>query len=133
MGQLITYLSFNGNCREAMEFYQQCLGGELHFQELWDSPSTADLPPFMKDHIVQAFLRNDSILLMGTDLTEEKLCKGNSVSILLNCNDEIMIKAYYQNLSTGGQPTHPLQETYWGEIFGGLTDRYGTQWLFHCG
>ncbi|MDO6675474.1 hypothetical protein Q4517_07920 [Tenacibaculum sp. 1_MG-2023] len=68
MSQLITYLTFNGNCREAMLFYQNCLGGELYFQTLEDSPKTENLPYNYKKYIVQAFLKKENMLLMGTDL-----------------------------------------------------------------
>lgn len=132
MGQLITYLTFNGNCREAMEFYQQCLGGELRCQTVGESPKTDELPDEMKRYIVQAFLKKDNLMLMGTDMTDEEVLRGNSVSILLDCNDESRIKTYYQNLQKGGQATHPLQETHWGDLFGELTDKYGNHWLFHC-
>lgn len=132
MGQLITYLTFDGNCREAMEFYRDCLGGELHFQTLGESPKTEKLPKQMKAYIVQAFLKKDNLVLMGTDMTDEVVLQGNSVSILLDCQEEDQIKTYYQNLKAGGKTTHPLQKTHWGDLFGGLTDKYGNQWLFHC-
>lgn len=132
MGQLITYLTFNGNCREAMEFYQECLGGELYFQTLGESPKTKKLPEHMKTYIVQASLKRDDLVLMGTDMTDEELLWGNAVSILLDCNDEDRLKAYYHNLEAEAKATQPLQETYWGELFGRLTDKYGNHWLFHC-
>ncbi|MCX2678701.1 glyoxalase/bleomycin resistance/extradiol dioxygenase family protein [Galbibacter sp. EGI 63066] len=132
MGQLIIYLTFNGNCKEAMEFYQECLGGELHFQTLGESPKTEKLPEGMKVYIVQASLKKDDLILMGTDMVDKEVLRGNSVSILLDCNDEDGIKTYYKNLKAGGNTTHPLQETPWGELFGGLTDKYGHHWLFHC-
>ncbi len=132
MNQIITYLTFNGNCREAMEFYHECLGGELHFQTLGESPRTEMLPEPMKAYIVQASVKNDTLVLMGTDMADEEVLRGNSVFILLDCNDKDLIKTYYQNLQKGGTAAHPLQETHWGELFGGLTDRYGNHWLFHC-
>lgn len=115
-----------------MEFYQGCLGGELYFQTVGDSPKTEKLPKHMKKYVVQASLEKDSLVLMGTDMADEELHRGNSVSILLNCNDEERINTYYQNLEVDGKATHPLQETHWGELFGGLTDKFGNHWLFHC-
>jgi PhnB protein len=115
-----------------MEFYQQCFGGELSFQTLGASPKTGKLPDPSKKFIVQASLKNENLKLMGTDMSDEKLLRGNSVSILLDCDNEERIKTYYQSLATGGKASHPLQETHWGDIFGGLTDRYGNNWLFQC-
>lgn len=132
MGQLITYFTFNGNCREAMDFYRQCLGGELHFQTLGESPKTETLPEYMKAYIVQASLKKDNLVLMGTDMVDEKLIHGNSVSVLLDCIDEGQIRTYYQNLEVGGKATYPIKKSHWGDLYGGLTDKYGNHWLFRC-
>ena len=70
---------------------------------------------------------------LGTDLAEEEVVRGNAVSIMLHCPDEMLTRTYYQRLEVGGKATHPLEENYWGGFFGGLTDRYGNHWLFYCG
>lgn len=132
MGELITYLTFDGNCREAMEFYRDCLGGELRFQTLRESPETERLPERMKAYIVQASLKKANFVLMGSDMTDEEVLQGNSVSILLNCTDKDLIKSYYQNLQKDGKATHPLKESHGGDLFGGLNDKYGNHWLFQC-
>ena len=132
MGQLITYLTFNGNCREAMEFYRECLGGELHIQKLGETPKTERLPDYAKEYIVQASLTKGKLVLMGSDMTDEELLRGNAVSILLNSTDEQRIRTCYQNLETGGKVTHPLQQSHSKDLFGGLTDKFGNHWLFHC-
>lgn len=132
MGQIITYLTFNGNCRQAMEFYHRCLGGELYFQTLGDSPRPETLPMHMSEFILHASLKKEKLVLMGSDMVDEELLRGNSVSIFLDCDDEKLIRHYYQNLVIGGKATHPLDQTHWGDLFGGLTDKYGNNWLFHC-
>ncbi|MDE1205981.1 VOC family protein [Tenacibaculum larymnensis] len=133
MSQLITYLTFNGNCRKAMLFYQNCLGGELYFQTLEDSPKTKKLPNNYKKHIVQAFLKKENMLLMGTDLfDEDKLLQGNNVSILLKSNDETKIRQYYSSFSKKKTISLPLKRNYWGILFGSITDEYGIRWLFSC-
>jgi len=132
MNQIVTYLTFNGNCREAMEFYQGCLGGELNVQTVGQTPGSYDFPEGIKNFVVHASLKKDNMVLMGTDLRDEELLRGNSVSILLNCDSERHIKEYYKNLKAEGEATHPLEVTHWGDLFGGLIDKYGNQWLFHC-
>lgn len=132
MNQIITYLTFNGNCREAMEFYQKCLGGELEFQTLEDTPKAKKFPDGFKDYVVQAALKKDNMLLMGTDMVDKKLVRGNSISILLDASNEDQAKEYYQKLKEGSVKTYPLTETYWGDLFGGLVDKYGNEWLLHC-
>lgn len=132
MSQIITYLTFNGNCREAMEFYRQCLGGELNFQLLEESPLADNLPKPFNHFVLQATLKQKEFILMASDMTDAEILKGNSVSILLNCENRNKLKTYYQNLALGGRQTQPLQETGYGDLFGGLTDKYGNHWLFHC-
>lgn len=132
MHQIITYLTFNGNCREAMEFYQCCLGGELILQTISETPEGGKFPDTFKDLILNACLKNENMLLMGTDLNDNNLIKGNAVSILIDSNNEEQIMKYYQKLGEGGTVIQPLGKTYWGNLFGGLTDRYGHHWLFQC-
>lgn len=132
MNQIITYLTFNGNCREAMEFYQKCLGGELKFQTLEDTPKAEKFPKDLKDYVVQAVLKKEDMLLMGTDMVDKKLVRGNSISILLDASNEDQAKEYYQKLKEGSAKVYPMRKTYWGDLFGGLVDRYGNEWLFHC-
>ncbi|MBC5774662.1 VOC family protein [Pontibacter sp. KCTC 32443] len=127
-----SYLTFNGNCREAMSFYQQCLGGELYFQTVGDSPFAEKLPPRMKDCIMHSTLTKDSVVLMASDMVgEHALIRGNSVSMMLSCNSEDEIRACYEKLSKGGKQTHVLEYTFWGALFGDLRDKYGNQWLLH--
>lgn len=127
-----TYLTFNGNCREAMTFYQECLGGELSFQTVGESPMAARMPARMKHCIIHAVLTTNELVLMGSDMVgEQGLKKGNSVSMMLHCNSEEDTRAFYDKLSEGGRQTHPLEHTFWGALFGDLTDKFGNQWLLH--
>jgi PhnB protein len=69
---------------------------------------------------------------MGSDMVSEQgLIKGNSVSLMLNCSSEEEVRACYDKLSAGGQATHPLHVTFWGALFGDLTDKFGNHWLLH--
>ncbi|GAB2676775.1 VOC family protein [Flavihumibacter cheonanensis] len=130
MRQLITYLSFNGNCREAMLFYRDCLGGELSWQTIGDTPIAEKIPESLQHFILSASLIKDDWILMGTDMVADgELIKGNSVSILLDCVSEEEFYSCYQRLKEGGQSTQEIERTYWGVLFGGLTDRFGNQWL----
>ena len=128
-----TYLTFNGNCREAMTFYHAALGGEITFQTIGESPLSEQMPSEMKDYIVHSTLTKGSLTLMASDMvSEEGLLLGNTVSLMLNCTSEEEIRRMYQNLAQGGQATHPLEITFWGALFGGLTDAFGNRWLLNC-
>lgn len=130
MKTLSAYLTFSGNCKEAMTFYQKCLGGKLIFQTVGESQLSEKMPKKMKACILHSTLANSSLLLMGSDMVSEiGLIKGNAVSLTLNCNSEKEIRSCYKKLSAGGQATHPLKETFWGALFGGLTDKFENHWL----
>lgn len=132
MPQLITYLTFNGNCREAMTFYQECLGGELYVQTVGDSPLSTELPLRMRKYVLHAMLRADNLVLMATDMVDEvELVRGNSVSIMIRCSSQDEMHKHFENLSRGGKTTYPIEENFWGALFGGLTDKYGNKWLLH--
>ncbi|MBS0260306.1 MAG: VOC family protein [Bacteroidetes bacterium] len=132
MSSIHAYLNFNGNCMEAMMFYQKCLGGELSFQTVGESPLSEKMPARMKNLILHSTLINNGLILMGSDMTSEQgLLKGNAVSLVLNCKSEKEIKDCYKKLSMGGEQTHPLEHTFWNALFGGLTDRYGYNWMLH--
>jgi PhnB protein len=131
MSRIASYFTFNGNCKEVMNSYKACLRGELYFQTVGESPLTEKLPQTMKDYILQATLKKGNILLMGTDMTDNNLVKGNTTATLIDCTSKDEVNAYYANLSEGGNHMHPLEETFWGGLFGGVTDRYGNRWLFH--
>lgn len=130
MAHIDAYLRFNGNCREAMSFYQECLGGELTMQTVGESPLANQMPPEMQHHILHATLIKDRLVLLGSDMVgPEGLIKGNTISLSLNCGSEQEIKTFFSNLSSGGQVTHPLETAFWGATFGDLTDKYDISWL----
>ena len=132
MTQINSYLTFNGNCREAMTFYKKCLGGELILQTIGESPWSEQMPQQMKECILHSSLTKGTLVLMGSDMVgEEGLTRGNSVSLMLNCSSEKEIKDYYKKLSSGGEATHPPEDTFWGALFGDLIDKFGNRWLLH--
>jgi len=132
MGQINAYLTFNGNCREAMEFYRDCLGGELTMQTIGESPMADKMPEKMKECILHASLAKGPMLIMATDCVPPPgLIKGNSVSMCINCDSEAEIRSGFEKLSAGGTADHPVEDTFWGALFGGLTDKYGNHWLLN--
>jgi PhnB protein len=129
---IYTYLTFAGNCREAMRFYQQCLGGRLHLQRVGGSPKTEKLPPIMRDYILHAVLEKDGLLLMGSDMVmEDALVEGNAILLMLHCRSEKELRKYYKKLSDGGRVMHPPQANSYGMMTGNIKDKYGYHWLLH--
>lgn len=132
MSTINSYLRFNGNCSEAMNFYKSCLGGELSIQKVGESPMAANMPQQMQDKIMHASLKTDGFTIMGSDLCDESgVIKGNNVSLLLDCDSEKQVHDFYDLLSEGGKKTHPLEKTFWNALFGDLTDKFGINWMFN--
>ncbi|EDM34321.1 Glyoxalase/bleomycin resistance protein/dioxygenase [Pedobacter sp. BAL39] len=133
MMQIHSYLSFNGNCREAMQFYKSCLGGELTVQTVGSGPVAEHLPQRMKDYVLHATLKQGPMMIMGSDMVgDEGLNRGNGVSMLINCSSEIELRRCYDRLSAGSRAQSPIEETAAGALFGQLTDKYGNSWLLNC-
>ena len=132
MSYINSYLTFGGNCREAMSFYKDCLGGELTFQTVGESPMAAEMPDEMKAYILHSTLSNGALTLMGSDMvSNEGLITGNAIALMLNCNSEEELKRCYEKLAAGGVATHPVENTFWGAMFGDLIDKFGNHWLLH--
>jgi PhnB protein len=113
-----------------MSFYRDCLGGELILQTIGDSPLAERIPEQMKDCILHSTLINDSLVLLGSDMSPEGgLVKGNAISLSLECSSEDEVRACYFDLCAGGTSDFPLEETFWGALFGGVTDKFGNHWL----
>ncbi|GHN01897.1 VOC family protein [Cytophagales bacterium WSM2-2] len=129
--QLNPYLNFNGQCREAMTFYQQCLGGELMMQKISESPMAAQMPSEMGAHILHSALTNGAIVLMGSDMMGAGLIRGNEFTLCLSCTNDEEINGYFERLSVGGRVKTQLHQTFWGSTYGELTDKFGMNWMLN--
>lgn len=126
------YLTFNGNCREAMEFYQRCLGGELKFQTIGNTPLVEKLPAKMRAYILNAELVRKDLLIMASDMVGDSgLLVGNAIAIMLNCNSEEELKDCYNKLAVGGIQLQSIALTSWNILLGALTDKYGHNWMLY--
>lgn len=113
-----------------MLFYQGCLGGNLEFQTIGDSPFSTKLPPLFKKCILHATLECGDTVLLGTDMVGATgLKKGNSVSMMLDCESEMEIRDCFSKLSKNGVRITPLEKNHWGILLGEIKDKYGNYWL----
>src|SRR5436190_18725443 len=131
MTQINAYLNFNGNCREAMTFYQECLGGELSLQKVAESPMAAQMPSEMGANILHGTLLKDGMVLMASDMCGPNMVKGSNIRLCLNCSSDEEINSYFENLANGGTVITPLHQTFWGATYGELTDKFGINWMFN--
>ncbi|MFI5149879.1 MAG: VOC family protein [Bacteroidia bacterium] len=124
------YLTFNGNCREAMTFYNACLKGEIEIMDFGDSPMP--VPADGKKLVLHSNIKKDGILIMASDTTPDRPVNfGEHMSISINCESAAQADSFYTALSAGGKQTMPMQKTFWGAYFGMLTDKFGVQWMFN--
>ena len=134
MNQINAYIGFNGKCREAMNFYQQCFGGELSIMTFAESPLAEQMPPESQNNVVHGCLTNGNITLMGSDMVgPQGFVPGNTVSLMIACSSEEEINTLFAQLSAGGQVTCPLGEQFWGDTFAAVVDKFGTSWLLNYG
>jgi PhnB protein len=130
MTRINAYLNFNGRCREAMKFYQECLGGELTLQRVAESPMAAQLSSTAGANILHSILVRDGLVLMGSDMIGDGLKKGNEVTLCLQCSSNEELHTIFDRLATNGQIRIPLHQSVWGATYGELTDKFGMHWMF---
>ncbi|MGH7203904.1 MAG: VOC family protein [Candidatus Levyibacteriota bacterium] len=131
MTQLTPYLTFDGKCREAMEFYKECLGGELTLQTVGESPMGEQMAD-KKDQIMHSMLKKDNLVLMASDMVMGgEVKKGNNVTLTISGGALEELKQYFTKLSEDGTITHELKEEFFG-TYGDLTDKYGFHWAFQA-
>lgn len=127
MSQIVPYINFPGNTREAMTFYQECLGGELDIRPMPEGM------PGPADGVMHSELTGGGLRIMASDMVSPGgLTTGNNISIMIDCSSEEEINRFYSKLAVGGNADHPVQPAFWGGLFGHLTDKFGIAWLLNC-
>lgn len=123
------YLSFRDNAAEAMAFYQNVFGGTLESSTFAEMNASED--PAEGDKIMHSALTTDEgFVLMASDTPNGMdLDTGNNVTISLSGNNGDALRSYWDKLLDGGQMTLPLEQAPWGDVFGMVTDRFGTNWM----
>jgi PhnB protein len=142
MASVSTYLNFPGNTEQAFLFYRSVFGTEFDrngIMRMGDVPHGPGQPPMPEDarnlvmHVCLPILGGHQ--LMGTDAVEsmgQKLRFGNNSYINLQPDTRAETDRLFARLADGGQVDMPMQEMFWGDYFGSLTDRFGVQWMFNC-
>jgi PhnB protein len=134
MKQITPFLHFDGNCREAMEFYKQSLGAELFLLPYSDAPGEpAWVTPESRDRIMHSTLNHSGgPLLMASDtMPGHAFQQGSNFAVCIECESRDEIEAFFAALSAGGEVTMPLQDTFWNAHFGMLKDKFGIHWMLN--
>jgi PhnB protein len=126
--RLNPYISFDGNAREAMEFYSDVFGGSLNintFGEFGDQGAPH------ADKVMHGMLVSDSgFTLMGADTPPGMEYKpGTNFAVSLSGDDDAELRGYWNRLSDGGTVTVALEKQMWGDEFGMCVDRFGVPWM----
>ncbi|WP_234108587.1 VOC family protein [Chryseobacterium sp. R2A-55] len=137
MAQVNAYLTFNGNCEEAFNFYKSVFGGEFpyigHFGDMPPSEDGKQVAEADKDKIMHVSLPiSQETILMGSDTGGEWASNhvaGNNISLSVNTDSKEEADRIFNGLSAGGKITMPLAETFWGAYFGMWTDKFGIHWM----
>jgi PhnB protein len=127
------FLLFDGNCAEAMTFYQNCLGGELTLTKVSDTPMKAQYPPEKHNKIIYAQLKNGTVDISATDWLHptRKPKQGNTVAIHITTGKSDELKNVFEKLSDGApkELLDELREMPFGS-YGHIADKYGVHWFF---
>jgi PhnB protein len=131
------YLTFDGNCKEAMTFYRGVFGGDFGMQTTYgggpeDMKSASE---GMEDLILHMDLPiGENMTLMACDfhpgMRKEGYSVGNNVEIVLMPKTKEEVDRIFAALSADGTVHSPLQDTFWGSYFGACKDKFGTKWMF---
>lgn len=136
MATVNVYLNFNGNCEEAFNFYKDNFGGEFpYIGRFGEMPQEGgkELPAEMANQIMHVSLPiSAETCLMGSDVGGEwapSFKQGNNFSISINAASKDEADRLFNGLSAGGTVTMPMADTFWGDYFGMLTDKFGVNWM----
>lgn len=132
--RLIPYLNFDGNCREAFEFYAAALGGRLIGPPMTygDSPMCDEMPPESRDRIMHAQIEADGATLMGADGPPDLAKSMSATCINVDVKTVEEAERIFAALADGGRVQMEIEETFWAHRWGALVDRYGKPWMVNC-
>ncbi len=135
--KLNNYLTFDGNCTEAMALYEKVFKVKMAYSCTYgqeESMSAMNLSDADKNKILHCYLPiSEHTALMGADYVDgcgaPKVQRGNHISINISPDTEDEAKRIFAELSEGGNIIMPLEKTFWNALYGMFTDRFGINWM----
>jgi PhnB protein len=130
MPQLNAYLSFDGNCAEAMRFYERVLGGTLEAMIAYgQAPGYEQMPASHADKIMHAYLVHPDFALMAGDMPPGQPYDGvKGIMMTMTYPTAAEARRVFDALAERGNVQMPLGETFWADAFGMCIDRFGVPW-----
>lgn len=124
------YLTFDGNCEEAMLYYKDVFDGEFTMtMRFSEGPPEYSNPEIENKIMHQTLVFGNGCELKASDSFHEPLNKGNNFHVSIATNDEEEAVAFFNGLAENGTITMPFEEVFWGGKFGSCIDKFGVQWM----
>lgn len=127
------FLLFDGNCADAMTFYQSCLGGELTITRVADTPMKDQVPSEHRQKVAFAHLQSGAVQISASDWQHptRTFNPGNTVGVYLTSDNASDLETAFDKLSVGADTSllDPLANMPFG-VYGHLCDAYGVHWFF---
>jgi PhnB protein len=131
--QVNPYLSFNGNCEEAFNYYAKVLGGTINdMMTAENTPMAAEMPPDRVKKIMHAKITIDGEVLMASDVPPEHYQTPQGMHVSLHPSEPEEAERIFASLAEGGTIQMPIAQTFWARRFGVCVDRFGIPWLVNC-
>ncbi|WP_435106208.1 VOC family protein [Arhodomonas sp. AD133] len=129
-----TYLFFDGDCREAFEFYERALGGRIETMMTYGEGSARDkVPAEAYERIMHVCLSLGGYRIMGSDRPVTDAHQPiQGAYLVLGVADPDEAKRLFDILSGSGHVEMPMEETFWARRFGTTVDRFGVRWMVNC-
>ena len=129
--KLIPYLSFPGNCEEALNHYQKIFNGNI--SDVSRFGETFPVPDDQKNRVMHARLAfGDNMLMFSDNMPGKSVDFGNGISLSIGLTDEAEARSVFGELAESGKITMPMEKQFWGALFGMVTDKYGIHWMINC-
>ena len=125
------YLSFKGNCEEALNFYKDVFGGELDISLYKGSPMEDKVSEDFKDKVLHGRLTTDEFVIMASDISDHDVTCGNNIHLNIDFSSEDVQTKVFDKMSLDSNVIMPLADQFWGARFGMLTDKFETSWMFN--
>jgi PhnB protein len=132
MSLVNAYITFKGNCREAMNFYKEALGAELTLSTVGQMSNEAKMTEEAANKIMHSSLTiNGETLFFASDMFGEEYNIGNAISLCINATSEEQARRFFHNLNQNSKSNRELRMEMWGDMYGEVMDRFGVCWMIN--
>ncbi len=116
------FITFAGNCKKALTFYQSCFGGTLHFETFDEDLGYKEKP------VIKGTLVADNLVIHGSDLVHNEGRKiGNYISVFLPFENIESRRDVINKLSSGSKELSNTDDQYQPLIE--ITDAFDVRWV----